>query len=451
MNSCLYYQIPDFTPSTQLQATMREIQNTINHLNTRRDSGLSPVLKERIFKYLKVSHVYNSNAIEGNLLSLRETELILDNMSVNEQSFKDQVEARSLGLALEYLHGLINGKEPLCKDSLITIHNLLMAEIPLVAAGQLRKENVSISQSSHTPPKWEYVLDHLNDLFKWFEREKSISPIVKGAILHHWLTWIHPFQDGNGRVSRLMLNFHMLQHGFPEIVIRIEDRDRYYNALSAADQGDITALVDLCCDKLFETAAIYDEFINEGIRESEWVKKYTQTGFEKRIETARYDYEVWKSAMEVFRTRFAQTVRAIEPSLRDLSFTLRFYPVISFNQYLDILEDRKLSQTWFFKLVVCDRGGNETAFIFYFGRWRIPKVQNMRPFVKLFISVQQGGHSRKLSDNINLVNIGLMKDRLVIGLREPSFRQRVVSVESLPGPIIRDFIDQILKEYYDVG
>ncbi|WP_438435250.1 Fic family protein [Gorillibacterium sp. sgz500922] len=445
-----YYQLPSYQPNDDLLLSINGIQGIINNLNARRDRGLNPNLKEKIMRHLKISHVYNSNAIEGNILSLRETELILENLTVNERPFKDQVEARSLGVAIDYLYGLINGNEPINKVSLLNVHRLILGEIDIKYAGTTREENVIISKSVHTPPKWEYINDHLDDMFKWYDREKNISPIIKAAILHHWITWIHPFKDGNGRVSRLMLNFHLLQYGFPEVVIRVEDRDRYYNALSEADAGDITLLLELLCDKLYESVSIYEQFMNEEIREKEWVEKFSRRVFDQKIESARYNYEVWKSSMEVFRTRFIQTVNAIDSQLENINMYVRTYDIISLHQYLDIIENRSVSNTWFFKLRIKEFNGDDITFIFYFERWWPQKASHYKqnPLIKMFISVVQGGHSKRLDNSVDLVNVGVMKDRLVIGLRDRDIRNRVKSMESLPGPIITEFIDQILLSYF---
>ena len=113
-------------------------------------------------------------------------------------------------------------------------------------AGRFRTNEVQIKGSDHKPPHFNDVELHIEELFKWVNRNThKHTPLVSAAILHHWLTWIHPFSDGNGRVSRLILNFYLLQKGYPEIIIKITERDNYYNSLIKADKGDLSQLIEL--------------------------------------------------------------------------------------------------------------------------------------------------------------------------------------------------------------
>lgn len=355
------------------------MQVTINRLNSIRDRGLTPQLKSKIYKHINVSHVYNSNAIEGNILSLRETEVILDNLEINEKPLKDQIEARSLARALEFLYEMINGKAEIERQNILNLHNLLMRDIPNVDSGKIRSLDVKIGGAKHVPPSFDDIEEHIRLMLEWYYREQSLPIILKGSILHHWFVWIHPFEDGNGRLSRLLVNFFFLRNGYPDIVIKVTDRDRYYHALSEADSGDITLLVDLFADKLNETITVYNEFINEEVREKEWLRKYQQVGLEQRKETARYNYEVWKATFDIFRTRFIQTINAISKLFPSYIFTAKEYEIISFNKYLDILENRAVTNTWYFVIRIRCEETNDLAIIFYFERW-FPKNLGFQNF-----------------------------------------------------------------------
>lgn len=464
------YQLRDYLVDDDLKTVIKHIQDVINHLNSRRDKGLSESLRKKLFNHLKVSQVYNSNAIEGNQLSLRETELILDNMELNDKPLKDQIEAKTLNNAIDFLYNLISGDERLSRRSLLELHQIIMKGIEGINGGVYRKSDVQIKGSEHTPPSWLEVEDHIDELFKWYDSTEHLFPIVRAAILHHWLTWIHPFEDGNGRVSRLLLNFHLMQCGYPEVIIRIEDRDQYYEALISADKQNLTPLIELIADKLLETTSIYEEFLNEEVREKEWLGKYSKTDSDKRVETIRYNYEVWKAAMEIFKTRFEQTYKLIKDKIPNTNFNFREYNILSFNQYLDIIENRRVSNTWFFSLGMHNYEKNKKlAVVFYFERHfpsykvkdgfyvgldgtrkqRFKKiVDKNKPFIKLYASIRQGGQSMQLPETIDFHNVGVKGDKMVIGVRDKEIRKYIKSEETnTAAPVIRDMFDQLIETY----
>ncbi|NIK91163.1 Fic family protein [Mangrovimonas sp. CR14] len=466
------YKIPNISADLDLTENLKNIDKIIDNLNRRRDHGLDADLENRLKKHLLISSVYNSNAIEGNKLSLRETEIILDGMVINERPLKDEIEAKSLANATEYLYKLIDGREQLSKRTLEELHSLIMENIPKIIGGQFRKEEVSIKNSEHIPISWLDIELEIDELFKWMNRNMhKYNPIVMSAILHHWLVWIHPFSDGNGRVTRLFTNFFLLQKGFPEIVVKIGDRDNYYNALIDADKGDITKLVDLFSDKIRQTVNIYEEFLNEHDRQIAWKKRYKELGEEKYSdakETFSYQYEVWQNQLNTFKTILAKNVETIDKLLPNISFYIKEYEILSYSQYLDILEDRKVSNTWYFVLSVRNNDNNDSmGFVFYFERFRPTGKANIvegkvkkRPHIKLYVAARRDQESFKLNRNVDLVNVGTHRDQLSFGvhnrnwnpkLQDKNSRASIITVKDNPNKIVRTFIDQILFNYFDVG
>jgi Fic family protein len=477
----MIYKIPNISANLDLNENLKNIEKTIDNLNKRRDKGLDDSLGEKLKKHLLISSVYNSNAIEGNKLSLRETELILNGMVVNERPLKDELEARSLANATDYLYRLIDGREPLSKRTLVELHSLLMEPIPNIEGGKFRTEEVVIKNSEHKPIYWADIDDEVDFLFKWMNRNAhKYDPIVMCSILHHWLAWIHPFSDGNGRVSRLFSNFFLLQKGYPEIVIKIGDRDRYYNALIDADNGDITALVELFTDKLRQTVNIYEEFLNESERQEAWKARYRQLStetYEKAKETYSYQYEVWKNQIAVFKALLAESVKDIESIMPNLIIHFKEYDILSYSQYLDILEDRKVSNTWYISLSIQNKDNHQSlGFIFFFERFKYSKKVDImgddndaksnktikveeKPQIKLYVTARRDQESIKLDRNIDLVNVGTWGDQLSFGVHNRNWKPdkkdnkkaSIITIRDNPGKIIRTFIDQILYHYFKIG
>ena len=466
------YKIPEYSGDAELHDSIENVSEIINALNKKRDKGLSDNLVKNLNNRLRISQVYNSNAIEGNQLSLRETELILDSLHVNERTLKDELEAQSLGNATNYLYDLISGNEPLTKRTLLEIHGLILENISVESAGVFRKADVTISGAEHKPPGFMHVEENIVDMFRWLNRNvHQYDPIVSAAILHHWITWIHPFIDGNGRVSRLFLNFFLLQKGYPEIIIKIGDRDTYYQALASADNGNISPLVELFCDSIRTTISIYEEFINEDNRQRAWIQKHKDNSpenaanaIDKAKETYRFQYEVWKSQLEVFRALLEESVRDIQDYHANLDITIKKFDIISFDQYLDILEDREFSNTWFIVLRIWDMDKKDGAnFIFHFKRFQFSnklsllgedvkdtstgkaKIISDRPQIKLDIKMTKDRVRHEMSNNIDLVNIGPWKDHLSFGLRNRELQSnpaKIITRVHNPSKIISNFIEK---------
>lgn len=471
----MYYNIPNITAQLDLFENLKNIEKIVDNLNKRRDKGLNEDVKLKLKKHLIISSVYNSNAIEGNKLSLRETEIILNGMVINERPLKDEIEARSLANATEYLYKLIDGSEALTKRTLLELHSLIMENIPSIEGGKYRTNDVEIKNSDHKPISFLDVELEVEEFFKWMNRNMhKYDPIVMAAISHHWLVWIHPFTDGNGRVSRLFTNFFLLQKGYPEIVIKIGDRDKYYNSLIDADKGNITNLVELFSDKLRQTVNVYEEFFNEYDRQQSWLKKFKQTDdgqkYEKAKETYSYQYEVWKSQINVFKALLLENVRDLNELLPQYDFNVKEYDILSYSQYLDLVEDRKVSNTWYLNLSIHNKATDKKlGFVFYFERFKFSEKisfsknkisKDLKPEVKLFVSARKDQESLRLVRAIDLVNVGTWGDQLSFGvhnnkwdakLKDKNQRGSIITIKDQPSKIIRTFLDQILYTYFDYG
>ena len=190
------------------------------------------------------------------------------------------------------------------------LHQLLLKNSDPKEAGKFRSVNVEIKESSHTPPEHFHIVEHIDIMFKWMNRNMhKYNPIEMGSILHHWLTWIHPFSDGNGRVARLFLNFFLLQKGYPEVIIKVDDRDQYYNTLIAADNNNLEPLIDFITKNVTASVLLIEEFINDDERTNEAVDKFGTLGkqqLEIQKQKHSYQYEVWKAQMKIFTERFKE-------------------------------------------------------------------------------------------------------------------------------------------------
>lgn len=203
---------------------------------------LSPQLVLKLKEQFSLELTYNSNAIEGNKLTLKETYLVInDGLTVKGKSFKDHLEAKNHNKAIHYLYDLIEykRKHTVSEQLIRSLQQLIIKDIEDGDAGKYRNGNVLITGSSHKPPQAYEVPQLMQELVAWLKKKwNKIHAIELAARAHHKLVHIHPFVDGNGRTARLFMNLILMQKGYPMVIILNNDRKKYYRALEKADQNN---------------------------------------------------------------------------------------------------------------------------------------------------------------------------------------------------------------------
>ncbi|MBU1778519.1 MAG: Fic family protein [Patescibacteria group bacterium] len=231
-------------------------------------NSLQPLPKSAVTKLqeqLRIEMTYNSNAIEGNSLTLKETFLIInEGITVKGKPLKDHLEAKDHYFALQYLYDLVEkGKRHTISEHLIrTLHQLIMQETDKEWAGVYRNSNVIIGGSDHTPPDALDVPQKMRELVGWIKENKNKLHIIElSALLHHKLVHIHPFFDGNGRTSRIMMNLILMQNGFPLVIILKNDRKKYYNVLDQADKQNYQPLTRFIAQAVERSLNLYSKIL----------------------------------------------------------------------------------------------------------------------------------------------------------------------------------------------
>ena len=207
---------------------------------------LSDAILNRLHRNMEIEYTYNSNAIEGNTLTLRETQLVIrEGITINGKSLSDHLEAKNHPKAIEYIEQLAKQKDiarTLGEKEILKIHELIFSGI-LENAGHYRNCQVYIEGCEHAPPAACEIPDLMKELINWLNNNpEELRPIELAAVFHHRIVSIHPFDDGNGRVSRLLTNLLLINNGYTLTVIRRVDRKKYYETLQKADNGKLKAL-----------------------------------------------------------------------------------------------------------------------------------------------------------------------------------------------------------------
>lgn len=212
-----------------------------------------------IREQLNLEWTYNSNAIEGNTLTLMETKVVLEGITVGGKTLIEHLEVINHRDAILYVEEIVKDNEQLSEWQIKSIHRLVLKGINDNYAGAYRDQQVIIAGAKHIPPAPFLIKEQMENLIKWYDGEGSkLHPIAKAALLHIIFVGIHPFIDGNGRTSRLLLNLELMKNGYPPIVIRNENRIKYYNALDKAHTtNDNIDFIKLVLEELNKTLDLY--------------------------------------------------------------------------------------------------------------------------------------------------------------------------------------------------
>ena len=208
----------------------------IDALKSRLDAHrpLPPETVNSLHDDLILRWTYHSNAIEGNTLTLLETKVVLEGITVGGKRLREHFEAINHREAIFYVEDVIQKQEEFSEWQIRNIHQLILKQIDDVHAGRYRQQNVLISGASHTPPDHTQITEKMQQFVKWyFSKAQALHPVARAAHVHAEFVAIHPFIDGNGRTARLLMNLELMKSGYPPCVITVEQRLAYYEALDA--------------------------------------------------------------------------------------------------------------------------------------------------------------------------------------------------------------------------
>lgn len=246
----VYFDLSKVYPDTD---NVGELLNQLDDLKKCLDSfrPLNAAQVQNLQEAWDTEYTYESNRIEGNTLTLQETSLVInDGITIGGKSMREHLEVINHKEAINHIRELADKNTALNEYVLNSIHSLVLMGIDRENAGQYRRVPVTISGAKHVPPQPFMVPKLMEDYFLFYEANKdTLHPVQLAADLHEKLVTIHPWIDGNGRTSRLVMNLTLLRHGFPiaNISGEMSERLSYYSSLESAqvdnDSADFYRLI----------------------------------------------------------------------------------------------------------------------------------------------------------------------------------------------------------------
>jgi len=197
---------------------------------------LPPEQVKNIQEWLDVEYTYTSNAIEGSTLNRSETALVIEKgITVRGKTLREHLEATNHAKAIEFVRSMVEkGHQFITEDDIKNIHKIVLAGIDDDWAGKYRLSQVFITGAPQEPPGPDEVPFRMKKLIEWLKDQQGVHPARVAADLHYRFVVIHPFVDGNGRTTRLLMNLVLIQNGYPIAIIKTEEREAYIDAIRKA-------------------------------------------------------------------------------------------------------------------------------------------------------------------------------------------------------------------------
>lgn len=410
-------------------------------------------------KFFRIKDIYNSNAIEGNELTLGETrEVIERGLTLTGKSLKDQAEAKNLAEALDFMEELVaNSNEPIQGRHIRELHGFVLKGIDDPNAGAYRSVNVEISGSAYRPPEPQEVPAQMEALSDWMgpaslptDRFASPDGLLNALVAHTWFVQIHPFVDGNGRVGRLLMNLILMRYGYPIAIITKDDRERYYDALETSQTSDLSPVIALVGECVHESLEEYEQAATEGREAQEWTQAIAARLAEPEVTRAHNEYEVWKSAMDLMKGYFQQTADRINAELPLGRVYFTDFGTLELEKYLSLRDGRSAKRTWSFRIDF--RIGERAArYLFWFSSpSRTLKDQGCEVTAHLSREEPEGSYNYERLDFLDAPNVpqlfevGYRPDEERFAARYHADRTRLDRIEVIG----KQFLEEVVKLHF---
>lgn len=226
----------DVVINGELMALLNKIDDFKNQYQVLKPMNETQLNK--IQEHFNINYTYESNKIEGNSLTFQETNLVInEGLTIGGKSMNEHLEAINHADAIEFIQDIVSKKKPFTESVLMEIHYLILKGIDRKNAGKYRTVPVIISGSKHKPPQANLITKKMEEVFEYYETYKNrLHPVVLAADLHEKIASVHPFLDGNGRTTRLVMNLILLMNNYTMANIKgdLNSRKEYYMALEIA-------------------------------------------------------------------------------------------------------------------------------------------------------------------------------------------------------------------------
>ncbi|QDJ35720.1 Fic family protein [Bordetella hinzii] len=429
-----------------------EVDESIREIDLQRP--LPSAIIQKLEEEILYDRVYSSAVIEGNRLSRRETIAVLSSGILEAGSRKEQQEVINLADCCFYLQECLDRGEPLSIQLIKELHQKLLNKIDCENAGRFRSKDVAISGASVLPPSHLDVPNLVEKAISTCNSNKDSHPVQNAAYVHWAFTRIHPFVDGNGRLSRLLQDFILLKARYVPATVQPEDRERnYYDALEQADQGDGLSFLEITAKNTLRTADRYLSIIRTEKAKTDWIKNIARAASEKVKQTDHRKFISLQKNSEAIKLEFSNICKLLSEELSNIRIGFKDYGGLDFEKWQNLRTKGKAPRTWLFGLHINGRDIDQ-RYIFWHGR-HIHRADDTKNFddgvINLLVSVQDSAGGYKSLDEITEDRIALreivLDGRVFMRRRyNPTTRQHEWDEEIAATEIASQFIQEAFSK-----
>jgi Fic family protein len=438
------------------QVTQELISDTTElarQVNKRRP--LPPEVIASIQKELLGERVYNSNAIEGNTLTLRETKSVLQTGGIVDVGRKrEATEAVNLGKAIAEVQEMVGNPDSWTDITRFTsIHKTLLTDVKDHAAGVIRSERVMIVGAERQPPNPLKLDSLLKQFFNELREATEIEPIRLATWVHWTVARLHPFLDGNGRMARLWQDLILFGHRLTAAVIRQQDRNEYYSSLSSADDGDFNPLTQLIARSLSKTLQIYVNAQREVDELKDWAADIVGEANARLDEQRKLEYLRWTRQIDGLRDAFERCATQVtNASDGTVEVQVNSFDLLDQSTWETLRSGGHASKTWFFWMSF-RRGNQRLEYYFFFAsHWFTEAdrgIDDLGPSTCLLVSEQQGdGKPVRLAEisdcPVTLRELLVVDDKLTRQRFDIGESAIVYDFDVDPLTVAREFVQEVL-------
>lgn len=455
------YGIEQFVPVGSNLDLLHQIELSLQQVNQARDegpAGLPPEVVSKIEEDFLVDRIRHSATIEGGNLDRRETVHVLMTGQIIESKRRSSREIQNLGSALKLIAELI-GPTPIDLETLLSVHGQLMEGLN-EHPGRVRTTNIMLTGAKYQPPGAEKLHDQLTQLLETLQTaEQRYGGFTTGVYAHWALTRIHPFDDGNGRMARILQDWVFLRNRLIPVPISYALADEYYGALQEADEGRPQPFVEFVALAALKCLARYQAALDSKRETDDWIEDLAALASEKTQDQETGLYLRWSQRMAELRDTFSAVVQKLQAKLPMLKILMREYGGLDIQKFRQLRNQGKAASTWDFGLEFRD-DARAFRFVFWHGvHWKqVDEVEILDDVPVLIVSTFQGEKYQMLKDipgeKLSLREIALKEGELVRVRQDATQLSQSIPTFDTPitaQTICREFFQEVLKMRFNIG
>lgn len=415
------------------------------------------VLETRVIDLLSTDHS-SDHWMRGisqdmNREFVRETsEIAADDTVASTRAHAEGKNLENMRRAMDLIEHLAESvDDPIRLVNIRQIHRSLFEGYPDDNPGEFRKGEATIAGAKFATADPMLIDWNMKALIDWLgpvSESQKLNAIATAAAAHTDLAQIHPFQDGNGRTARLLMNFVLRRAGYPIAIIARQHRERYYAALSEADQdGNITQLVSLLVELVSAGLKRYEVAADEQRQHAEVAQQFAELISRPEIPRLKDEYEIWKGAFQSLRSNFHSMVRDVNRSLVGGTVHIQSFDMVEFEKFADLHTRKPVRGTWFFRIDF--RQGNTVARYSFTFRSSDEAITNHSP-ISLRLGREEAPNRFVWLDEISRTNVPrLYEIAYSVNADKFSFmddKQRVQ--DSSPDDIVKRFFGEVIRCHF---